>query len=138
MKTLIATFFCALSISLIAQEAPVFEKPVDGPKMYFAESSYDFGDIKQGDIVEHVFEFENTGNRPLILADVRTTCGCTAPSWPREPVLPGEKANITIKFNSRGKIGAQNKVITIMSNAVEQRSRISIETNVMMPENGTH
>lgn len=106
-------------------------EPVSGPKIYFSETSFDFGDITQGDKVEHVFEFENTGNEPLILTDVRTTCGCTAPEWPREPVIPGVKAQVKVIFNSTGKIGIQNKVITIMSNAVNNPARVKIVTNVL-------
>ena len=136
MRSLFAAAISLVVFGVYAQEAPVFEKPENGPKITFKESSFDFGDITQGDVVEHVFEFENTGNEPLILANVMTTCGCTAPSWPREPIAPGESASITVKFNSRGKIGVQNKVITIVSNAINQRERIRIETNVMVKEAG--
>ncbi|MEM6736389.1 MAG: DUF1573 domain-containing protein [Bacteroidota bacterium] len=107
-----------------------------GPKIYFTEISFDFGDISQGDKVEHVFEFENTGNEPLILSDVRTTCGCTAPEWPREPIVPGTKAKLKVRFNSTGKMGVQNKVITVMSNAVNSPARVKIITNVLPKESG--
>ena len=106
-------------------------EPLTGAKIQFAESSFDFGDIVQGDKVEHVFELENTGNEPLILSDVRTTCGCTAPEWPREPIVPGETASIKVVFNSSGKMGIQNKVITVMSNAVNSPARVKIVTNVL-------
>ena len=123
-----------MSFSMMAQDQPVFEEPVNGPKIVFAEANFDFGDIKQGDIVEHIFEFENGGNEPLIISDVRTTCGCTVPSYPKGEVIPpGESGKITVRFNSRGKIGVQNKVVTIMSNAVNARERVMIKTNVMMP-----
>lgn len=92
--------------------------PLTGSKIAFLESSFDFGDIIQGDKVEHIFEFENIGNEPLIISDVRTTCGCTVPEWPREPIAPGVKTSIKVVFNSSGKMGIQNKVITVMSNAV--------------------
>ena len=126
--------FCVLAVySLTAQDAAVFEMPENGPKIQFVESSFDFGDIEQGDVVEHTFAFENIGNQPLVISNVMTTCGCTAPSWPREPLAPGQKSELTVKFNSRGKIGIQNKVITIVSNGVNQRERIKITTNVKMP-----
>ncbi len=127
-------FFLLLGFAVLSQDAPVFEEPQNGPKIMFSEASFDFGEITQGDIVKHVFTFENTGNEPLILSDVRTTCGCTAPSWPREPIPPGESAEMTVQFNSRGKIGVQNKVVTILSNAINQRERIMIKTNVMLPQ----
>ena len=68
-------------------------EPLTGPKILFAENSFDFGDITQGDKVEHVFEFENVGNEALIISDVRTTCGCTAPEWPRETCSTWSKKN---------------------------------------------
>ena len=106
-------------------------EPMTGAKIYFAETSFDFGDITQGDRVEHVFEFENSGNEPLIISDVKTTCGCTAPEWPREPIVPGGKSRIRVVFNSTGKMGMQNKVITVMSNAVNNPARVKIVTNVL-------
>jgi len=132
MKTkyllLIANLFFVVSTILAQDEA---EEALTGPKIYFAEKSYDFGDISQGDKVEHVFELENTGNEPLILTDVRTTCGCTAPEWPRTPIPPGQKESLKVVFNSTGKIGVQNKVITVMSNAVNSPARVKIVTNVL-------
>ncbi len=112
-----------------AQEA--IEEPLTGPKIFFAKSSHDFGDISQGDRVEHIFKFENTGTEPLILTDVRTTCGCTAPQWPREPIPPGQVSELKVIFNSAGKVGIQNKVITVMSNSVNSPARVKIVTNVL-------
>ena len=110
------------------------EETMTGARILFAETSHNFGDITQGEKVMHSFDFENVGSEPLILSDVRTTCGCTAPEWPREPIAPGEKANILVVFNSAGKMGMQNKVITVMSNAVNNPARVKIVTNVM-PKN---
>ncbi len=105
----------------------------NGPDLSFKETTHDFGDITQGDVVEHVFAFENTGNEPLILSDVKTTCGCTAPSWPKEPVMPGESAEMTVKFNSRGKMGRITKVITVVSNAGANKT-VKIVTNILPKE----
>ena len=96
----------------------------------FSEDRHEFGDIIQGDVIEHVFEFTNSGNAPLVLQDVKTTCGCTVPEWPRTPLAPGATAELKVKFNSAGKIGIQNKVITVVSNATNQTSRVMIVTNV--------
>jgi hypothetical protein len=134
MKQLLFTVLTFSVFALSAQDAPVFEEPVNGPKIKFLETQFDFGDIEQGEVVEHVFAFENTGNQPLVLSNVMTTCGCTVPAWPREPIAPGANGELKVKFNSRGKIGIQNKVITIVSNAVNQRERIKIVTNVKMPQ----
>ena len=132
MKTFI-TF--ALGIFMIygaiAQEAATTEASMQGAVITFEEDKFDFGDIYQGDKVEHIFKFENTGNEALIITNVQTTCGCTAPNWPRAPVAPGQEAEIKVVFNSAGKMGIQNKEITIVSNATSPMNRVSIVTNVL-------
>ena len=115
----------------VAQEASDVNS---GPEITFQEDRFAFGDIHQGDIVEHVFTFENTGNEVLIITNVQTTCGCTAPEWPRDPVAPGQTGDIRVVFNSTGKMGRQNKVITVISNASNPRSQVAIETNIL-PQN---
>lgn len=107
------------------------EKTVDGPVITFEESSKDFGDITQGDKVENVFKFENTGNAPLIISNVAATCGCTVPSWPKEPIAPGKKGEIKVSFNSAGKMGKQNSVVRIYSNASEPIEKVSMISNVL-------
>jgi hypothetical protein len=106
-------------------------EPKDGPIITFTEKAFDFGDITQGETVEHVFVFKNTGKKPLILTNVQTTCGCTAPQWPKEPIAPGKTGEIKVRFNSTGKIGLQNKPVTILSNAQNDREVITIKTNVL-------
>ncbi|WP_277477749.1 DUF1573 domain-containing protein [Catalinimonas alkaloidigena] len=125
------------SLHLFAQDETKDNGPVDGPQVTFAKSSHDFGDIQQGDKVNYVFEFENTGTEPLILSNVLTTCGCTATSWPREPLAPGERGEIAVSFNSAGKMGKQNKVVTVVSNAVNAQERVKIITNVLPKKDST-
>jgi hypothetical protein len=103
----------------------------EGAYFKFEEDTYDFGDIQQGKKVEHTFNFKNTGNQPLVISNIITTCGCTAPTWPKDPVLPGKKGEIKVIFNSVGKIGKQNKIITILSNSANGRDRITIQANVI-------
>ncbi len=128
MRLLLAFSLTLLLFTAIAQDEPESES---GARITFYEESFDFGDITVGDVVDHIFEFENSGDQPLIFSNVLTTCGCTAPDWPREPILPGESSFLTITFNSAGKAGVQNKVITIITNAVNNRERIRITTNVL-------
>lgn len=116
-----------MAFSVQAQE----EKEVDGPVITFEESSKDFGDIKQGDKVAHTFKLENTGNAPLIISNVAATCGCTVPSWPKEPIAPGKTAQIKVSFNSAGKMGKQNSVVRIYSNATEPIEKVSMISNVL-------
>ncbi|MBC7486751.1 MAG: DUF1573 domain-containing protein [Cytophagaceae bacterium] len=106
-----------------------------GPAIEIKEDYYDFGDIKQGAVVEHVFKFTNTGDSILVLQKVYSTCGCTIPSYPKEGIAPGQSGEITVKFNSEGKMGLNNKIITILSNArnvvADVPQRLSIRVNVL-------
>ncbi len=87
------------------------------PRISFAETGiHDFGTLTEGDTVEHIFAFTNTGEFPLIINNITASCGCTTPDWPREPVAPGAKSSVRVRFNSRGKMGEQNKTITIFAN----------------------
>ena len=111
------------------------DKTVEVPEATFAESEFDFGKIIQGEKVSHSFSFTNTGKRPLIISDVSATCGCTVPSWPKEPVLPGEKGNISVIFDSDGKKGSQLKQITVLTNAVPSTKVLNIKGEIIVPNN---
>lgn len=115
---------------------PKKEEPT-GPfgKFEFSETSHDFGDIKQGDVVEHIFKYKNVGEGPLVITNIKASCGCTTPKWTREPVAPGESGEIQVKFNSRGKMGLQNKTVTISANVEGGTDRISIRTNILKADN---
>lgn len=106
-----------------------------GPVITFKEKSIDFGDLTQGDKVSHTFQLTNTGNAPLIISNVAATCGCTVPSWPKEPIAPGKTAEIQVSFNSTGKMGKQNSVVRIYSNASEPIEKVSLISNVIPKTN---
>ena len=101
-------------------------KPEDAAKIEFEEEVFDFGEIMEGDVVEHVFKFSNTGKNPLIINHAQGSCGCTVPEWPREPIAPGGSGEIKIKFNSKGKQGEQNKTVTISANTIPNKTTIRI------------
>lgn len=128
MKVKFALLLMLVSTLVLGQEQS--EQP-PGPYMTFEATSHDFGDIYQGDKVEHTFHFENTGDAPLVITNIKVTCGCTATDWSRDPILPGEESSITVKFNSAGKLNKQNKVITIVSNAANPLPQVKIVTNVL-------
>ena len=102
-----------------------------GAQIKFTEEKYDFGSIKQGDVVDHVFKFKNTGTQPLVISNIGVSCGCTTPSWTKEPVQPGKMGTISAKFNSAGKMGMQTKVLTIESNSAAGASTATLTGNVV-------
>ena len=88
-----------------------------GPAMTFKEETYNYGTVKAGTKVEHIFEFTNTGTEPLIISNAQGSCGCTVPEYPKQPIKKGEKASIKVSFDSTGRVGMQEKTVTISSNA---------------------
>lgn len=88
-----------------------------GAAITFEEPTYEFGTILIGTIIEHDFKFTNTGSIPLIIKDASSTCGCTIPEIPNAPIMPGQSSKIHVVFDSKGKIGTQNKVVTVYTNA---------------------
>jgi hypothetical protein len=100
----------------------------------FEESEFDFGTSKEGAIVEHVFKFTNTGNAPLVIQNAAGSCGCTVPEPPKEPIAPGATGEIKVKFDSRGKVGVQNKTVTITANTNPETTLIALKGTVNADE----
>jgi hypothetical protein len=98
----------------------------NAPVMKFEKETHDFGKIKEGDKVTYEFRFTNTGKSPLIIKDAIATCGCTKPEWPKSPIQPGADGAIKVTFNSTGKMGLQDKQITITGNTVPAQSMVHL------------
>ena len=96
------------------------------PVMKFDEDVYEFGKIKEGQSVAYDFKFTNTGKTPLIIKDAVATCGCTVPESPKEPIAPGASSMIKVVFNSAGKSGLQDKVVTITANTIPAQTQIHL------------
>ncbi|WP_353721569.1 DUF1573 domain-containing protein [Dyadobacter sp. 676] len=79
-------------------------------------AAYDFGTIQEGAIVEHEFKFRNDGEYPLILNNISSSCGCTTPEWPKDPIEPNQTSSIKVRFDSKHKVGPQVKTITVYAN----------------------
>ena len=101
-------------------------KPEEAAKIKFEEEIFDFGDITEGESVEHMFKFTNIGQNPLIINHATGSCGCTVPQWPQDPIAPGESGEIKVKFNSTGKQGEQDKTVTISANTIPNQTKIRI------------
>ena len=100
-------------------------------KMEFIEKGvHDFGQITEGDTVEHLYKFVNKGELPLIINNITASCGCTTPDWPREPVAPGEESAVRVRFNSRGKQGEQRKSVTVYANTEPAMTNIEFKVLV--------
>jgi hypothetical protein len=98
----------------------------NGPKMKFEKETHDFGKIRPGDTVSFDFKFTNTGALPLIITDGYASCGCTKPTWPKTPVKPGEAGVIHVTFDSKGKMGLQDKLITITANTNPAQNHVHL------------
>lgn len=105
------------------------------PVIKFDRETHDFGKIKSGDVVKYDFKFTNTGKSPLIITNATATCGCTKPDYPKTPVAPGENGVIHVEFNSTGKMGLQDKQITITANTNPAESRVHLIGDVLTQSN---
>ena len=102
----------------------------DAPVMTFAESQFDFGDIQPDSKVRHTFKFTNTGKSPLLIADATASCGCTTPSWTKEPIAPGGTGEMEVLFDSRGKEGLVNKQVSVRANTQPNITVIYIKGSI--------
>ena len=125
MKKILIIFIGVLLISYSFAQKNGTEKKVIGPRIEFDNVSHNFGEMTEGEVVTHIYKFTNTGDKPLLLKNVRPSCGCTASNWSREPVMPNETGEITAKFNSNG-YGGRNfqKSITVTTNMLTNNVKV--------------
>lgn len=102
-----------------------------GGKIEFEESVFDFGEVKEGEVIDHVYTYTNTGTVPVILSQVSASCGCTTPSYTQTPVLPGKSGEVKVSFDSNGQVGKQQKIVTIVSNADDRVTTIQLKGEVL-------
>ncbi|MBA6153294.1 DUF1573 domain-containing protein [Gelidibacter maritimus] len=125
MKNLIAFLFVGmLSISAFAQEKVA--------KIEFKTDVIDYGTVEKGSDGVRVFEFTNTGNAPLIITRVNSTCGCTVPKKPEGPILPGQTGEIQVKYDTQ-RVNPIRKTITVLSNADTPTVALKIKGEVVDP-----
>lgn len=102
------------------------------PVITFDKTTHDFGKINEADgRVTTIFTFKNEGIAPLVLTNVRASCGCTTPKWTREPIEPGQTGEITVTYNPSGRPGRFQKTVTITSNATEPSTKLYIKGEVI-------
>jgi hypothetical protein len=130
-----SNFIVFLFLTCMAQGAVAQvndHKKESGPvtTMTFKTESFDFGTIDEGEVVERVFTFTNTGTEPLVITDASGSCGCTVPQWPRAPIAPGETASLTVAFDSKGKLGNRNQKVTVTANTDPPMTFLSLTGEV--------
>ncbi len=124
-KSILMSLLLLVSMSLFAQQAVIT----------FKEKEHNFGTIEEaGGKVTTVFEFKNEGMEPLVLSNVRASCGCTTPKWTREPIEPGQTGTITVTYNPNGRPGRFQKTVTITSNATTPTVKLIIKGEVLPKE----
>lgn len=143
MKKLIVTISCLVWLASCGDSKPnkadasVVSNPAtatstevkadDAPVISFEENIHDFGKLVDGEVVTYKFKFTNTGKTPLLISSATASCGCTVPSYPKEPVAPGAEGAIDVQFNSSGKVGVFNKDVTIVANTVPNQTILAIK-----------
>jgi len=117
MKNLFTLLFVSLfSLSIYAQETAA--------KIEFKEETVDYGKIENGSNGIRTFTFTNTGNAPLVITNVKSSCGCTVPKKPTAPIAPGKKGEIEVKYDTK-RTGFIRKTITVTSNAANVKNGVS-------------
>src|ERR1035437_8535229 len=107
------------------------------PVITYEKTAHDFGKVNEEDgKVTYVFDFKNAGASPLVVNRVQASCGCTTPTWTKEPIEPGKKGSITVTYNPSGRPGMFTKTITVYSNATDEQFVLTIHGEVIPKTNG--
>jgi hypothetical protein len=137
MKKLFSLFVMMTLIAGIsfAQDAPaatpaaIATESADGPTMEFTATEVDYGTIEQHSDPYRFFSFTNTGNEPLVIQNAKGSCGCTVPTYPKEPILPGESAEIKVRYDTK-RIGNFTKTVTLTTNEATPKHVLRIKGKV--------
>jgi hypothetical protein len=106
-------------------------KSLLGPVIEFETTEYNFGRVYEGETVGWYFKFKNTGDKSLILTNVTASCGCTTPEYSKEPVLPGQRGEIKIVFDSKGRSGYQFKTVSVETNSDQGIIELDITAEII-------
>ena len=111
-------------------EQPTGKEPI----ITFDKTEHEFGKLLQGEVVTYSFHFTNTGNAPLLITEVKTSCGCTAGDFPREPIKPGQDGLIKATYDSKGHHGFQSRTLSVTSNTNPSTTVLRLKADVMTPD----
>ena len=130
--SLLAVFTFTISCSQTSMAKNTVDIDAQGPSIKFEVVTHDYGTIERNGNGTYDFVFANEGTEPLVLSNVRSSCGCTIPKWPREPIAPGKSSTIQVKYDTR-RIGSFSKSITVTSNGAKQPIVLRIKGKVEQP-----
>ena len=123
--------FASMAFGMANAQTEKKDIPANGAKIRFTETEHNYGTIQKGGDGKCTFTFVNEGNEPLILSNVKASCGCTTPSYTQKPVMPGKEGTIDVKYNTNN-VGGFSKTVTVTSNAVDNpRVVLKIKGNVV-------
>lgn len=105
--------------------------PSNATSVYFESDMYHFGKVKPGEQLRHVFKFKNTGNHPLTIKDVKTSCGCTITKWNKNPIPVGETGEIGVSFDTTDKSGEQTQTIIMQANTSPVNTKLTIKATIL-------
>lgn len=111
-------------------EQPTGKEPI----ITFDKTEHEFGKLLQGEVVTYSFHFTNTGNAPLLITEVKTSCGCTAGDFPREPIKPGQDGLIKATYDSKGHHGFQSRTLSVISNTNPSMTVLRFKADVLTPD----
>ena len=139
MKSLLSLLVLCFSVGfLYAQKAPsevtppTTEEAAPGPVMEFDATEVDYGTIEQNSDPLRIFNFKNTGEQPLVIKHAKGSCGCTVPTYPKEPIMPGESGVIEVRYDTK-RIGPFTKSVTLTTNEEAGRRVLKIKGKVNKP-----
>jgi hypothetical protein len=118
-------------ISPAAEELKAVDSNAKIAVMHFAKLEHDFGTISPDNVVETTFTFTNNGEANLVISKAEGSCGCTVPEYPKEPIAPGQKATVKVSFSPKGKMGMQNKTVTLTTNTETGFEKLTIKANIV-------
>ncbi|ADQ18663.1 DUF1573 domain-containing protein [Leadbetterella byssophila] len=100
-------------------------------KLKFNKMVHDFGKVKEAGVITYNFEVTNVGNAPVVITNAQASCGCTTPEVPKEPIMPGQTKTIKVGYDTKGRVSAFNKTITVISNAENSQEVLTIKGEVL-------
>ena len=123
-----------ISTDLVTNPKSASQPSDKQPVITFEKTEHDFGTILQGERVTYTFHFTNTGNVPLLISSVNSSCGCTVGDFSRDPIAPGKSGTIKATYDSKGHHGFQSRTLTVVTNTNPNKTVLRLKANVKTPD----